>query len=177
MIDLERLSPREKLALAIGAAAVVVTIVVAGIILPWRAADRRLDERIASRQAQIGEARTLVQKIRGMQGEVAVTSRRLGAGQAKPLTSTLESLVARIAAKENLLAVRPQPATAPSGFRQEKVEMQLERVRLDQIVRLLHAIDSNETMLQTDSVKLRPRFEDPALLDATLVVSAFVKAS
>jgi general secretion pathway protein M len=174
---IERLTPREKVALGVAGAAVLLTILVAGIILPYRTALERLDQRIASRQGQLLEARTLLQRIKAMQGEVAVMQRKLSAAPAAPLVATLEGLVAEIAGKEKLLGIRPQPVTAPSGFRQEKVEMQLERVRLEQLVQLLHAIDSAKSVMQSDSLKMRPRFEDPALLDVTLVVSSFVKAS
>ena len=174
---IERFSPREKLALAVAGVVVILTILIAGIIIPYRAALARLDQRIASRQGQLLEARTLVQRIKGMQGEMAVTERKLSAATSASLVATLEGMVAEIGGKEKLLGIRPQPATAPAGFRQEKVEMQLEKVRLEQLVQLLHAIDSAKSALQSDSVKMRPRFEDPALLDVTLVVSSFGKAS
>lgn len=174
---IERFSPREKLALVVAGGVVILTILIAGIILPYRTALARLDQRIASRQEQILEARTLVQRIKGMQAEVAATERKLSTKSAVPLVATLEGLVAEIAGKEKLLGLRPQPVSAPAGFRQEKVEMSLEKVRLEQLVQLLHAIDSAKSALQSDSVKMRPRFEDPALLDVTLVVSSFVRAS
>lgn len=174
---IERLTPREKVALGVAGAVVLLTILLAGIILPYRTAMERLDQRIVSRQGQLLEARTLVQRIKAMQGEVAATQRKLSAAPTFPLIATLEGLVAEIAGKEKLLGIRPQPVTAPSGFRQEKVEMQLERVRLEQLVQLLHAIDSAKSVMQSDSLKMRPRFEDPALLDVTLVVSSFVRAS
>ncbi|MBE0502596.1 MAG: type II secretion system protein M [Desulfuromonadales bacterium] len=174
---IQRLTPREKLAVAVAGAVVSLTILVAGIILPYRTALERLDQRIASRQGQLLEARTLLQRIKAMQGEVAVMQRKLSAAPAAPLVATLEGLVAEIAGKEKLLGIRPQAVTAPSGFRQEKVEMQLERVRLEQLVQLLHAIDSAKSVMQSDSLKMRPRFEDPALLDVTLVVSSFVRGS
>lgn len=171
-------NPREKMILLVGVIVVILTILIAGIFLPYRSALQRLDGKITSRKAQLIEARTLVQRIKGMQDELTATDRRLTAGQSSPpLASTLEGLVAEIAGKEKILGIRPQPSTAPQGFRQEKVEMQLEKIRLDQLVRLLHAIDSARTMLQADSVKMRPRYEDPALLDVSLVVSSFVKAS
>lgn len=174
---IERFSSREKLALTVAGVVVTLTILLAGIILPYRAAIERLEQRIASRQGQLIEARTLVQRIKGMQGEVAATERKLSTANSAPLVSILEALVVEIAGKEKLLGVRPQTTTAPVGFRQEKVEIQLEKVRLEQLVQLLYAIDSARSALQTDSLKMRPRFEDPALLDVTLVVSSFVKAS
>lgn len=173
---IERFSPREKVALAVAAGVVTLTILIAGIILPYRMAIQRLDQRIASRQGQLLEARSLVQRIKSMQGEVAATERKLSATHSAPLLATLEGLVAGIAGKEKLLAIRPQPVTPQVGFRQERVEMQLEKVRLEQLVQLLYAIDSAKSALQCDSLKMRPRFEDPALLDVTLVVSSFVRA-
>lgn len=174
---IERLSPREKVALTVATVVVTSTILIAGMILPYRAALARLEQQIVSRQEQLLEARALVQRIKEMQGEVAAAASKLQAAQSAPLVSTLEGLVTAIAGKEAFFSIRPQPSTAPAGFRQEKVEMQLEKVRLDQLVRLLHAIDTAKMSLQSDSVKMRPRFEDPALLDVTLVVSSFVKAS
>lgn len=174
---IKNLSPQEKLAVAVAGVVIILTILIAGIILPYRAAIARIDQRITSRQGQLFEARTLVQQIKGRQGEVAAMERKLTAATSAPLVSTLEGLVAEIAGKERLLGIRPQPSTAPPGFRQEKVEMQLEKVRLEQLVQLLYAIDNARTALQTDSVKMRPRFEDPALLDVTLVVSSFIKVS
>lgn len=174
---IERFSPREKLALAVAGIVVILTILIAGVILPYRTALARLDQRMASRQGQLLEARSLVQRIKGRQGEVAATEHKLSAASSAPLVATLEGLVGEIAGKEKLLGIRPQPVTAPAGFRQEKVEMQLEKVRLEQLVQLLFAIDSAKSALQSDSLKMRPRFEDPALLDVTLVVSSFVRAS
>ena len=174
---IQRLTPREKVALGVAGVVVLLTILIAGIILPYRTAMERLDQRMVSRQGQLLEARTLVQRIKAMQGEVAATQRKLSVAPSVPLIATLEGLVAEIAGKEKLLGIRPQPVTAPSGFRQEKVEMQLERVRLEQLVQLLHSIDSAKSVMQSDSLKMRPRFEDHGLLDVTLVVSSFVKAS
>lgn len=174
---IQRLTPREQLALGVAGVVVLLTILIAGIILPYRAALERLDQRIVSRQGQLLEARSQIQRIKAMQGEVAATQRKLSVAPSLPLVATLEGLVAEIAGKEKLLGIRPQPVTAPVGFRQEKVEMQLEKVRLEQLVQLLHAIDSGKSVMQSDSLKMRPRFEDPALLDVTLVVSSFVKAS
>lgn len=174
---IQRLTPREKLAVGVAGVVVLLTILIAGIILPYRTALERLDQRIVSRQGQLLEARTLVQRIRALQGEAAATQRKLSAAPSLPLVATLESLVAEISGKEKLLGIRPQPVTSPAGVRQEKVEMQLEKVRLEQLVQLLHAIDSARSVMQSDSLKIRPRFEDPALLDVTVVVSSFVKAS
>lgn len=174
---IERLAPREKIAVALAAVVVSLTVLIAGIILPYRAAMTRLDERIASRQEQILAGRTLAGRIKALQGEVASAERKLQGTQSAPLVSTIEGMIAEIAGKTALLGIRPQPSTPPAGFRQETIEIKLEKIRLEQLVRLLHSIDSAKMALQTESVKMRPRFEDPGLLDVTLVVSSFAKAS
>lgn len=170
-----RLSRREQIVVTVGGAAALLIVLVAGVILPYRSAIQRLDERIAARRTQIVEARQLAERIKAMQTEAAIAERRLSPAQPLVLVPTLEALVTRVAGRDRLIATRPQPATPPAGFRQERVEVQLEKLRLDQLVRLLNAVDTADAALQTDALKVRPRYEDPALLDVTLSVSAFTR--
>lgn len=167
------LSRRERLVLTIGGAAATLLLVVFAVILPYRESIADLERKSRHRQEQIGEAQQLVKAIRAMQNEANLTARRLKSDKTAPLVPTLEELVGRFASRSNLIAIRPQSGQAPAGLRRETVELQLEKLRLEQLVRLLYAIDTAPVLLQSDSVKIRSRFEDPALLDVTLIVSAF----
>lgn len=173
---IERLSQRDRIFLAVGGTLAACALLVGGVILPWRAAMNRLDHRIVARQEQIVESRELVGRIAAMQTELAITDRRLQAGPAGALSTHLETIAGRVVSRENLLALRPLPTTPASGFRRETVEARFEKIRLDQLVRLLHAIERADACLQTDGVKVRARFEDSTLLDATLTVSSFARA-
>jgi len=175
MTMIERLGRREKIVLALGGGVAAGLVLIAFILLPYRDALRQLDGRIASRRAQIAEAQMLVQRLATQRGEAAMAERRLAKPLPSGLVPALETMVTQVARRECLIAARPQAVTPPAGFRQERVEVQLERLRLDQVVRLLHAIDTADAALQTDAVRMRPRYDDAALLDVSLTVSAFAK--
>lgn len=171
----ERLTPRDRIVLAVGGVIAVLALLIGGVILPWRGVMNRLDQRIAVREEQIVAARELTARIAAMQTELAITERRLQAGPETALATSLETIAVRVVGRENLLSLRPLAATPPSGFRRETVEARFEKIRLDQLVRLLHAIERADACLQTDGLKVRARFEDATLLDATLTVSAFAR--
>lgn len=168
-----QLSRREKIALALGAAAVLAAALYLGVIAPYRNALERLDGKIASRQRQLGEVETMRRDLQRLQQRQSVAEARLARGGDFALFPFVESLVGQIAAKENLVSMRPQPPSQQGELREEAVEIRLEKIRLDQMVRLLYGFDTAEALLQVKSLRLKTRFDDRTRLDATLTVAAF----
>jgi general secretion pathway protein M len=66
----------------------------------------------------------------------------------------------------------PQPPPQ-ENLREESVEVRLEKIRLDQVVRLLYAVDTADALLQVKNLRLKTRFDDRTLFDATMTVAAF----
>lgn len=172
---MKNLSPRERIALGLGAAALLTALLYGAVFAPWRAADERLDTRIASRRQQLVEIDHLAGSYRQLAAEAAEAEQRLARSANFQLVPFLEGLVDSIAGRDRLAALRPQPGTPGGPLREDKVELQLQRLRLDQVVRLLHAIDSADAFLATKQLRLRQRFDDPSLLDAELTVAAYGK--
>jgi len=172
---MKNLTPRERLALALGATALLAALLYGAIFAPWRAAEQRLDTRIASRRQQLAELDRLAGSYRKLAAEATETERRLARSGNFQLVPFLEGLVDTVAGRDRLTALRPQPGAPGGPLREDKVELQLQRVRLDQMVRLLHAIDSADACLATKQLRLRQRFDDPSLLDAELTVAAYGK--
>lgn len=171
------LSTRDRNVLIGGGIVVLLLVLVFGVVLPYRSALDGLDARIASRREQLRTVQQLQQLIRRQQTVSNEVEQRLARGRGVALVTVIETLAKTVAGKENLVAMRPQPVTPPQGLRQEQVEVKFERLRLDQLVRFLHALDGAEGALQVGSLKVRKRFDDKTLLDATLVVSAFAKGT
>lgn len=167
------LSTRERIAVAIGAAALLLALLLAGVVAPYRAALQRLDARIASRQQQLTTMQGLRQDYQRLTWTAGATERRLQKSNGFALVPYLENLVGGSTGREKLVHLRPQTVAAPPGYRAETVELTLEKVRLDQLVRLLHGIDSADACLVTRAVKAKPRFDDRSLLDVVLAVSVY----
>lgn len=170
---MKQLSMRERIALSCGAGVVVIAILVAAVLTPYRAALQNLDSRIESRRQQLVKMQGLRQEFQILAREAAVTERRLAKSKGFVLVPFLETLVTETAGREKLVYLRPQPATPPTGYREESVELKLEKVRLDHLVRLLYGVENAEACLQTRALKVKPRFDDQSLLDVVVTVSAF----
>lgn len=169
---ISQLSLRERVVLAIGALVVLVTVLVFGIISPYQNGMDQLDRKIASRQEQLRETEALSRRYQQLQQKLNEARQWLNRGEAFSLFSFIEDLSGRVASKENLVYMRPQPSSTKDGFREEAVEIKLEKIQLRQLVQLLYQIESAQAYLQVKNLRLKTRFDDRTLLDATLTVSS-----
>ncbi len=175
MID--RLSRRDRLALAVGLTVAFAALLVFGIYLPYRGALAGLDDRIAARQRQLEEVRELRASYLQLQQQLGQAERRLAQGEQVSLFTFVEGLAGRYATKENLVYMRPQAPSTQGEFREESVEIKLEKIRLSQLVQLLFAIDSAPAALKAKNLRVTTRFDDRTLLDAVLTVASFRRGS
>jgi len=168
-----QLSHREQLAVAVGSLAVLATILYLGVVTPYRDALERLDGKIAARQRQIGEVESLRQDFQALQQRQTEAETRLNKGDASSLFPFVEGLIGQVASRENLVSMRPQPPASRGDLTEESVEVRLEKIRLDQVVRFLYAVDTADALMQVKNLRLKTRFDNRTLFDATLTVSAF----
>jgi general secretion pathway protein M len=176
-MNLPQLNPRERLALIVGAVVVLVTLIYLGIVAPYRQAMGRLDARIATRQKQLGQIQEVRQDYLQLQQQVAAAESRLDRGREFSLFTFVETTAAREAGRENLIYMRPQPPSTQEGFREESVEVKLEKIRLDQLVRFLYAFEAVDAALEIKNLRIRTRFDNRSLLDAVLTISMYGRAA
>lgn len=174
---ISQLSVRERVVLGAGGTILLAVLLWLGVVTPWRNALARLDARIASRQQQVREVEALHSDLRRLQQQLTEAEGRLAKGGSFSLFSFIETAVGQVATRENLVYMRPQPASTEGGVRTETVEIRLEKIRLDQLVRLLYAVDSAEALLSVTDLKLRTRFDNRAQLDAVLTISAYGRSA
>ena len=167
------LTPRDRLALIVGGIAVIITAIVFGGILPYQASLDRLDSRITARQRQLVEVQGLRQEYMMLQRQVTEAENRLAQNRNFSLFSFIEATTAQVATRENLIYMRPQPTTTQDGLREESVEIRLERLRLDQLVRFLYSVETADAYLQVKNLRVRTRFDDRTQLDAVMNVSTY----
>lgn len=167
-----QLSPRDRLALIIGGIVVLGALVFVGIISPYQDAMGRLDAQIHARQRQLRQVQALHREYQHLQGLVATVNARLERNRNFSLFSFVEGLVAQVASKENLLYMRPQPVSVQGDYKEEAVEIKLEKIHLNQLVQLLYRIESADALLQVQHLRIKTRFGDRSLLDVVLTISA-----
>jgi general secretion pathway protein M len=171
-----QLSRREQVAVALGVIVVLATALYLGIVSPYINALEQLDGKINSRQRQIREVETLRREFIVLQQRQSAAEARLNKNAAFSLFPFVEGLVGQIAAKENLVSMRPQPAAPRESLLEESVEVRMEKIHLDQVIRLLYGVDTAEALLQVKTLRLKTRFDDRSLFDVTMTVAALGRA-
>lgn len=171
------LSNRERLTLGLGGAVAVLLLLVFGLIAPYRDSLARLDAGIDTRRRQLAQVQQLKQEYQILQRQAGEVEALLARSGGFSLFSFVESAAGQIAGKENLTYMRPQPPVTHEGVREESVEIRVEKVRLEQVVRLLYAVENTDALVQVKSLRLRNRFDDKSKLDAVLTIAAFGRPS
>ena len=167
-----QLEPREKLFLAVGAIFILLIVGIFGIYRPYQNAVIEAERSIVSKQRQLDQLRELVAEYKTLQNRMQRAEAKLDGPAGGSALALLEGLAVRIGSRENLNYIRPQPPQVEGAFRIENLDAKLEKLTLQQVVRLLWELERSETLLQVKNLHLKQRFDDETRLDATLTVSA-----
>ncbi|NOY14460.1 MAG: type II secretion system protein M [Deltaproteobacteria bacterium] len=170
---IKRLNPRER------------WIVIAGLVLlgilsfwylllnPYFETMGTLDRRIAADRRNLTRVSQMSEQIIRLRQQLAGADLHNLGG--KPLFIQVENLTEQAGVREQLLAMRPQPVTTQGEFRQQLVEIRLEKLSLAQLVKLLHAIEYRSGGVQIKSLRVKPRFENRSELDVNMVLMSLEK--
>jgi len=174
MID--KLNERERLFLLGGAVLLVVLLAGFGGYEFYRSTLVRLDKTIVTRTRQLAdfdrlrhEALLLRQQMQQIEGKLAQSADF-------SLATFIEGQATQVAGRTSLAYARPQPTVTRGALQEEVLEAKLERISLEQLLRLLWTIETAPVPMHVRELNLRKRFDDPALLDLTMTVSAMRRA-
>jgi general secretion pathway protein M len=167
---LAKLSARERL---------LVTLAAAGVLLfaGWLVA-RGASHAMSDREARIDEKTRVLAQI----GKLGEGYRRRQADR-NALESRLRAapvqLMSHIAQAGQSLGIEVndlRPGGAPGevgGLREETVEVNLARIDLPRLARLLQSLERSIGVVKVRRIRITTRSDDPSLVDATLVVATY----
>jgi len=170
---IKRLNPRERWIVGGGLVVLVLVLVWFALLSPYLEALSGLDRRIAAHQRNL-------EKMQQMQGQIFQLREQLASvdnrsEKKRPLFSQVENLTVQTGIRDQLLSMRPQPATTQGGYRQQLVEIRLEKLTLAQLVKLIYAVEYRSGGVQVKSLRVKPRFEDRSSLDVNMVLMSLEK--
>jgi multidrug efflux pump subunit AcrA (membrane-fusion protein) len=146
-----------------------------GVVSPvsrWAAASR---ERAESAERELEIVRRLRRDYDQIAGRLAaVESRIRPPGEQQGLRTLLSTLAQRAAVKIDAMEERQAPSSG--GYKETRMEVSLKGLSLEQAIRYLHNIESEQRLLSVKSLRIkrvRARGEEQDLLDVTFTVSAF----
>lgn len=166
----ERLSPRERLLVGVGAAA---GLLVAVWALAGFLAERRttLQAQIVASEREVVEMGRLRDRYLQLRAERDVVRRKLEHGGTEfSLFSHLEGVTRDTLGRERVAAMNPSTRTVAEDLQEEDVEMRLSGVSLRDLVALLYRVEKTELPLLVSRIQMKKRFDQPFVYDATLVI-------
>lgn len=167
---LAKLSARERLMVGAAAAAVVIfTVYVVSLQISRGITAREL--RVEAKTKVVSQIGKLAEGYRRQQAEKKAVEARLQ-GQPVQLMSFISQTGATVGVEVNDLRPTGAP-TENAGVVEESVEVNLARIDPARLGRLLQALERGPGVVLVRRLRLTTRTDDPALVDAAIVVSTY----
>lgn len=166
---MKQLSEREKIAVGIGGACLLLFVGLQFMVFPFMDNRSRLSMSLAAGEKALIDMRLMQQRY----GELNQQSDSLAAilvqrDQGFSLFSFLDKNATDSQVKEHIAYMRPSESAANELYRQSLVEMKLQAVSLSQLVRFLELTESPEHLVGIDRITVQENTQEDATLDVTL---------
>ena len=165
--------PRERLFLGGAGAVLVLFLIFKFAIDPLFKHSTDLDRQIVAARRQLVELRTMQQEYQRQKAVVDTINSQLKRQQNFAIFSRLEEFAGQTGIRNKILYMKPTVSTPSEMYNEESVEVKMEGVTLEQLVRYLHHIENSPQLLKIKRLEIKPRFDNRQILTATFRVSAF----
>lgn len=167
------MQPRERMFIGGAGAALLVFLLFKLAIDPMLRRSADLDRQIVTARRQLNELRTMQQEYVHQKSVVDTINTQLKRQQNFAIFSRLEELAGQTGIRDKILHMKPMVSTPSDVYNEEQVEVKMDGVTLDQLVRYLHQIESAQQLLKIKRLDVKPRLDNRQILGATFRVSAF----
>lgn len=167
------MQPRERLFIGGAGAASLIFLLFKLAMDPMLKRSADLDRQIVTAQRQLSELRTMQEEYLRQKSVVDSINGQLKKQQNFAIFSRLEELAGQTGIRNKILHMKPTVSTPSEMYNEESVEVKMEGVTLEQLVRYLHQVESSPQLLKIKRLEVKPRIDNRQILTATFRVSAF----
>jgi general secretion pathway protein M len=173
-----QLTGREKMAVAIGGAALLLFVLLQFLLLPLIDNRSRLHKRLASKEKAVAEMRVLkeqYQRLHARSGSIAAQLAQREEGFS--LFSFVEKNADESAVKEHIAYMKPSESRGNDQFAQSMVEIRLQAISLDKLLAFLKITESPEHLVGLEKIAIQQNTKEEGTLDATLLMVSIDKVA
>ena len=172
----QHFSSRERIIVSAGGAMVAAAFVFLLIVDPLLASIDKLD-RQAQRKAKDSQELALVaQNYVLKQARIAKLEERMPSPPALfSLLAFVEEATTAAQIRDRIAGMQPQAPIVVQGYQETAVDLRLDGVSLSQLLALLAAIERAPYDVQVHHLQLKPKYDNPVNLDATLKIVTYAK--
>ena len=169
----QNLGARERLFVVGGVAALLLILLYAVVIEPLTTRSSQLDRQIAKTQLDVQELQTLQREYQAHKQVLDNINAKLQRQKSFAIFSHLEKLAGDTGIRSKILYMKPTVSTPNDAYEEESVEIKMEGVTLEQLIRYLYQIENSPQFLKIKRLYIKPRLDNRQLLTATFRVSTF----
>jgi len=170
-------SDRERMILAAGGIVVGASLLFVLVVDPLMAILDRSERQAHRKEKELRELAALGQEYRAKYARLERVERRMPAAEQHfSLVAFLEEAANSALVRERITGMQPQVQTLSQGYQETAVDVRLESIQLPELLGLLVAIDQAPYALQVRHLQIRPKFDNPVILDATIRVLSHAKS-
>ena len=172
----QNFSPRERIIVFAGGAMVAVALVFLLIVDPLMMSIDKLD-RQAQRKAKDSQELALVaQEYMVKQARIVKLEERMPSPPAQfSLLAFMEEATTAAKIRDRIVGLQPQAPITVQGYQETAVDLRLDGVSLPQLLALLVAIERAPYDVQVHHLQMKPKYDNPVNLDATLRIVTYEK--
>jgi hypothetical protein len=159
---------REKALLRILSVVLGVIVLYNFLYLPFVSLGEGVGDRVATRQQQLAEVRSMMRSYERLKVELAATEKRTVPSPDFSLFSIIEQSLTKSVGRDKISSIAPSDHTVPGGFQQFTVDLKLAGLDLGQIVDVLYGVQTLPMPVTVSNLHVRQRTQDPHSYDVDM---------
>ncbi len=163
-----KLEERDKKFLIYGGIIAAAIVLYAFVIAPLSADLSRKRDLIPKKEKDLTEMRVLKDQYLDMQRRLQQA--QAAAAQRGPLLTEIENITKRANLGSKIVSLKPQAGVQTGSFKESIVEIKLDNITLYDVVSFVNMLE--KATLRIRKLYFKPRFDNPKLLNATILVSS-----
>lgn len=172
----QQFSPRERIIVAAGGALAAAALVFLLIVDPLMATIDKLDRQARRKAKDSQELALVAQDYLLKQARMAKLEARMPSPPAQfSLLAFMEEATTTAQIRDRIAGMQPQAPIVVQGYQETAVDLRLDGVTLPQLLALLATIAQAPYEVQVRHLQMKPKYDNPINLDATLKIVTYAK--
>ena len=172
----QHFSQRERIIVATGGAVIAAVLLFLLIVDPLTASIDKLDRQARRKAKDSQELALVAQEYMAKQARIAKLEQRMPKPPAQfSLLAFMEEATTTAQIRDRIVGMQPQAPLVVQGYQETSVDLRLDGVTLPQILALLVAIEQAPYDVQVHHLQMKPKYDNPVNLDATLKIVTYAK--
>jgi general secretion pathway protein M len=171
------MSQRERTLVLVGGIVLGLSLLFLLIVDPLLDNLDRLDRQALRKQKDLAELASLGQSYLAKRDRLNTIEGRMPKAESHfSLLTFMEEAATTAQVRERITGMQPHVQSLAQGYQETAVDLRLEGVQLPELLALLAAIDQAPYDLQVRHLQIRPKYDNPVNLDATVRVLSYAKS-